>query len=75
MLIVGFDKDPVPVSLLINEGVIDGEEEDNLEGPILLLPNKGSIGAGSEEDGNLKTTILGRPLEGRSTIRNDTLQT
>jgi hypothetical protein len=28
-----------------------------------------------EEDGNLKTTILGRPLEGRSTIRNDTLQT
>jgi hypothetical protein len=28
-----------------------------------------------EDDGNLKTTILGRPLEGRSTIRNDTLQT
>jgi hypothetical protein len=28
-----------------------------------------------EENGNLKTTILGRPLEGRSTIRNDTLQT
>lgn len=28
-----------------------------------------------EEDGNLKTTILGRPLEGRSTIRNDRLET
>lgn len=26
-----------------------------------------------ESDGNLKTTILGRPLEGRSTVRNDDL--